>query len=159
MRSILLPILLLPILLLTGCGEVDQARALEQVQTLEAKLAQLRAFIDHNAPVVVQLRAIADQTQDPILIDAADTVAKSVAAAQAALPGVQEAVETTKTELATVQANAAGTVPWWSVLAPGAIFLARLIPGVGPVVADLAWALLATRRQKAADLLPTTSKA
>lgn len=151
----LLPLLLLPLLLLTGCGEVDKARVVAEVATLGQRLADLRAFIDHNAPVVVQLRDLADKTQDPTLIAAADKVAAAVAGAQAALPGVEQAIAATNDQLATLEANAAGKVPWWSVLAPGAVFLARLIPGVGPIVAELAWALLATRRQKAADLLPT----
>lgn len=155
MRHLLLAVLLLPLLLLTGCGGVDKARVEAEVAKLETRATELQAFIARTAPVVQQLSALAEATNDQTMRDAAAKVAATVAAAQAALPEVQTAIAATKTHLATLEADAAGKVPWWSTLAPLAVFLARFVPGVGPFVAEAAWALLASRRQKAADLNPT----
>lgn len=150
----MLPILLLPLLLLTGCAGVDKSRVEAELVKLEQRASELKAFIDHNAPLVLQLQALADQTKDPQLQAAAAKIAASVATAQAALPVVADAIESTKAKVTELEEDAAGRVPWWSLLAPAGLLLTRMIPVVGPAVAEMAWALLASKKQKAADLVP-----
>lgn len=150
-----LAVLLMPLLFLAGCAGVDKSRVEAQVATLEQRASDLQAFIDRNAPLVIQLRDLAAKTQDPTLMDAAAKVAASVAAAQAALPEVRSAITETKAQVAALEADASGKVPWWSiaggVLLTWAPRILAVIPGLQPLAAlwaNLHWQTSATKAQK-----------
>jgi len=86
----------------------------------------------------------------------------ALARAYSALPEALAAITAAKGQLAQLEADSAGKVPWWSVaggvlltLAPR--LLGALFPPAKPLAelaADLLWKATATRRQKQADTPP-----
>ena len=161
MRFLLLPIIAC-CLMLSGCefgSGVDRAQIQAQLDAAAAKTAQIEAFITANKPLVDQLGKLAEETKDPELLAAAAKLRATVEAAMAALPTAKAELDAAKQTLAQLEADAAGKVPWYTVVGGALLWLAprvigALVPPAKPVaelVAEFAWKAMATRRQKAAD--------
>jgi hypothetical protein len=161
MRYLLLPIIAC-CLLLTGCEfgtGVDRTQIQTQLDAAAAKTAQIEAFIVANQPLLDQLAKLADETKDPDLIKAAEKMRATVNAAKAVLPTAKAELDAAKQTLAQLEADAAGKVPWYTVVGGALLWLAprvigALVPPAKPVaefIAEFAWKTMATRRQKAAD--------
>ncbi len=161
MRTTILAVLLLPLLLLTGCG-VDKARVEKALADAQRTAQSLAAFVAATEPQAEALAAIAASTDNPTAAAAAAKVLATLRAAQEALPKVNATIVATQEQLAQIEADANGRVPWWSVLASVLLIVPRVL-GAGPVAEAIAnglWSIFATKRQKAADaLLPTPAQA
>ena len=145
-RSWLLACIMLPLLMLAGCG-VDKSRVQAQVAQLEQHAAQLAQFIQVNEPILAQLHEVAASTGDPALVNAAAKVAAAVDAARKALPPVQTAIAETKAHLATLEADAEGKVDWWAMLYPIALFALKFVPVVGQPLADGIGGVIAAKKR------------
>jgi hypothetical protein len=108
------------------------------------------------------MAAAAADSDNPTAAAAAARILAAYNAARAALPEALAAITTAKDQLAQLEADAAGKVPWWTV-AGGLLLtvvprlLGALIPPAKPLAelaADLLWKATATRRQKQADTPP-----
>lgn len=161
MRTPLLAVLLLPLLLLTGCG-IDKSRVEAELAQAERTAQNLAAFVAATQPQAEALAALAASADNPTAAAAAAKVLEALRVAQEALPKVNATIEATRTQLATLETDAAGKVPWWSILGSLVLIVPRVLGG-GPMAEAIAnglWSLFATKRQKAADNpLPTTAQA
>lgn len=153
-----LPLALLAALLLTGCG-IDKERVAAALATAEHQATNLQAFIAATAPQVEALSAAAADTGNPTAAAAAAKLLAAYEAARAALPATVEAIEAARATLASLEADAAGKVPWYAV-AGGLVltWLPRLagmlIPALQPLAAawaNLHWNTAATPKQKESE--------
>lgn len=161
MRFLLLPIIAC-CLFLTGCngfGSVDRAEVDKALADAAEKVAKMEAFITANQPLLDQLGKLAADTKDPDLIKAAEKLRATVAAAQVALPTAKTELAAARDAVTKLETDAAGKVPWWSMVG-GALLLVvpRIVGAVVPpakplaeLAAEWGWTLMATRRQKKAD--------
>jgi hypothetical protein len=166
MKYLVLPLLAL-VLMCAGCTEADKVRLEQDLTILQTKAEALQSFIDKNQPVIDSLVALAKTSGDPKAAAVAAELATAVAKAQAALPAVEATIADTKKGLAAIQADADGKVPWYYIA--GGLFLtvvprlaAVLFPGAAPiaeVVAEVGWSLMASKKQKLADVGSTPAKA
>lgn len=147
-------------LLLGGCSAgVDRAQVADALASAERQAVHLAAFVAATKPAVETLSAAAADQANPETAAAARRMLDAYRAAEAALPAALAAIDQAKARLATLDADGAGKVPWYTVA--GGLLLAivprvlgALVPPAKPLAeffADLLWRATATRRQKAAD--------
>lgn len=151
-------------ILLSGCvSTVDKERVEQQLAAAADKVAKIEAFIVENKPVVEQLGKLADQTGDETLKAAAAKLRATVDAAIATLPTAKTELETIKTTVSQLQADANGKVPWYAIAGGLALqyvprIASMIFPQLAPLAAlfaNLTWSATATKKQKddEADIL------
>lgn len=162
-------LLLVALLLLSGCWVADIATRNVDVEQAKAQLAQAQQALATIQGVVAQMkeqlaqaRAAFEATKSEHAAKVVATFERAAAAAEAQLPLVQGAVNQAQAVVADLEKNAGSSVPLWKVgLAALIPFLPKLlvmIPGVGPALAPFAgaianglWSLASTKGQKQDD--------
>ncbi len=167
MNRLHLAVLLVAALLLGGCSGIDKERAAAALAAAETQATHLAAFVTATAPQAEALAAAAADSGNPTAAAAAARILSAYEAARAALPEALAAITTAKHQIAQLESDGAGKVPWWSVA--GGLLLTMvprlvgaLVPPAKPLAefaADLLWRVTATKRQKSADLAAQPPKA
>lgn len=170
LRSITsLCLLLLTLVLLTGCWvadfatrPVDLTGAEDQVAKLEAAQAALKAFAVSLQDQLTQARAAFEATKSEAAAKVVDQTAKALATVQDKLPLVDNALAEAKAAVVKLKEQGANGSPLWIIAALVACrYAPRLVamvpalaPFAGPIAAALSsleWWLGATAAQKQQD--------
>lgn len=125
---------------LSSCSKSDVAEVRAQINRTKLALVDLNDSAQ-------KLQAVAESKGSKAAIDAAAAAQKALEIAKEELPKLEE-------RLGSIEDG----TPWWKIAAtalwPLALTLLRTAPGIGGIaapVAEVLWALTATKKQKEAD--------